>query len=84
MPQGMSDKKKKILPLRAAPYTIVNRFLYKLGLDEVLSRCVLDHERESIMHEEHYGLGGRHDDQENPIVRIMVAYITLRLLKICQ
>ena len=56
MLEGMSDKKKKILAMKDAPYTIVNRFLYKLGLDEVLCRCILDHERESIMNEAHFGL----------------------------
>ena len=50
----MSDKKKKILAMKDAPYSIINRFLYKIGLDKVLHYCVLDHERESIMHESHY------------------------------
>ena len=35
-PKGMSDKKKKILEMKYAPYTIVNRFLYKIGLNDVL------------------------------------------------
>ena len=29
-----------------------------MGLDEVLRLCVLEHERENIMHESHYGLAG--------------------------
>ena len=56
----MSSKKKKILAMKAAPYSLINGFLYKLGLDEVLHRCVLEHERESIMHEAHYGPAGGH------------------------
>ena len=56
----MSDKNKKILAMKVAPYSIINIFLYKLGLDEVLYRCVLDHERENIMYEEHYGPAGGH------------------------
>ena len=59
-PEGMSDKKKKILAMKVAPYSIINGFLYKLGLDEVIRRCVLEYERESIMHEAHYGLAGGH------------------------
>ena len=55
----MSDKNNKILAMKAAPYRIISRFLYKLGLDEVLHRCVLEHEREIIMHE-HYGPAGGH------------------------
>ena len=34
--EGMSDKKKKKLAMKAAPYNIIKGFLYKLGLDEVL------------------------------------------------
>ena len=56
----MSDKKKKILAMKAAPYSIINEFLYKLSLDEALCRCILNHERESIMHEAHYGPAGGH------------------------
>ena len=59
-PERMSDKKKKILAMKDAPYSIINGFLYKLSLDEVLHRCILDHERESIMHEAHYVLAGGH------------------------
>ena len=50
----MSDKKKKILAMKDAPYSLINRFLYKLGLDEVLRRHILEHERETLMHEAHY------------------------------
>ena len=50
----MSDKRKKILAMKDAPYSIVNRLLCKLGLHKELHCCVLDHERESIMHESHY------------------------------
>ena len=57
-PEGMSDKKKKILAMKVAPYSIINVFLYKIDLDEVLCQCVLEHEREIIMHEAHYGPDG--------------------------
>ena len=56
----MSDRKNKILVMKVAPYSIINGFLYKLGLDEVLRRCILNHEIESIMHEAHYGPTGGH------------------------
>ena len=55
----MSTKKKQILAMKDAPFSLINGFLYKIGLDEVLHRCVLEHERENIMHEAHYGpVGG--------------------------
>ena len=34
--------------------------MYKMGLDQILRRCVLDHERESILWENHYGVAGGH------------------------
>ena len=54
-PEGMSTKKKQILAMKDAPYSLINGFLYKIGLDEVFRRCVLEYERENIMHEAHYG-----------------------------
>ena len=36
-PEGMNTKKKKILAMKTTPYSLINVFLYKMGLDEVLS-----------------------------------------------
>ena len=44
--------------MKATPYSLINGFLYKMGLDDILRRCVLEHERNNIMHEAHYGPGG--------------------------
>ena len=43
-PEDMSTKKKQILAMKAAPYSLINSFLSKMGLDKVLCRCVLEHE----------------------------------------
>ena len=59
----MSTKKKQILAMKAAQYSLINRFLYKMGLDDILRRCVLEHERDNIMHEAHYGPAGGHSKQ---------------------
>ena len=32
-PEMMNTKKKQILGMKAAPYTLINRFLYKIGFD---------------------------------------------------
>ena len=48
-------KKKQILAMKVAPYSLINVFLYKMGLDDILRRCVLEHERNNIMYEAHYG-----------------------------
>ena len=45
----MSTKKKQILAMKAVPYSLINGFLYKMGLDDILRRCVLEHERDKIM-----------------------------------
>ena len=68
-PEGMSTKKKRILAMKVTPYSIINGFLYKMGLDEVLRRCVLQHEREKIMHEAHYGPAGGNFSQTQLLKR---------------
>jgi hypothetical protein len=39
---------------------LIFRKLYKLGLDNILRRCVLDHERHDILWECHRGIAGGH------------------------
>ena len=53
-------KNKQILAMKATPYSLINGFLYKMDLDDILKRCVLEHERDNIMYEAHYGLTGEH------------------------
>ena len=51
----MSTKKKQILAMKAAPYSLINGFLYKMVLDDILKICVLEDEINNIMYEAHYG-----------------------------
>ena len=44
-PDHYSEKRKKILTIKVAPFTLINGNLYKLGLDDVFHRCALEHER---------------------------------------
>lgn len=53
--EEINEKKKKILAIKVAPYTLINDQLYKLGIDEVLWRCVLKHEGEAIINEAQKG-----------------------------
>jgi hypothetical protein len=46
--------------VRAANYQFIVGKLYKLGLDSILGRCVLDHERQDILWECHNGVAGGH------------------------
>jgi hypothetical protein len=47
--------KKKILALKATPFTLLNGYLYKLRTDDTLRRCALEYEREDIINEAHVG-----------------------------
>jgi len=49
---------KKQLVVRASNYQLIACQLYKLGPDEILHRCIVNHEKASIMEEEHGGLAG--------------------------
>ena len=40
-PENYSEKRKKILTIKATPFTLINGSLYTLGLDDVLHRCAL-------------------------------------------
>ena len=52
---GLDHEKETNLAMKAAPYSLINEFLYKMGLDGILKRCVLEHEIDNIMYEAHYG-----------------------------
>ena len=68
--EGMSDKNKKIRVTKVASYTIVNIFLYKIGLDDVLRRCVLENERENVINEAQYGPAGDHFQADTTTIKI--------------
>ncbi|KAH9317152.1 hypothetical protein KI387_018921, partial [Taxus chinensis] len=58
--EGMKTLEKKQLAICATPYMLISGDLYKLGCDEVLRRCVLEHEHLTIMEEAHRGSVGGH------------------------
>ena len=72
-PDHYSEKRKKILTIKVAPFTLINGNLYKLGLDDVLRRCALEHEREDIIQEAHSGAAGGHFSVETTIKKILQA-----------
>ena len=59
-PDHYSEKKKKILTIKVAPFTLINGNLYKLGLEDILRQCALEHERHDIIQEVHSGAVGGH------------------------
>ena len=71
--------------MKAAPYSIINGFLYKMGLDDILRRCVLEHERNNIMNEAHYGPVGGHFQVDTTAKKIQQPNLWwLRLYKDCK
>jgi hypothetical protein len=60
MPEGYSATQKRHLVVRATDYQLIAGHLYKLGLDNILRHCVLDHERSYILWECHSGVAGGH------------------------
>jgi hypothetical protein len=69
-PEDLPANKKKVLALKETPFTIMNGYLYKLGPDDVLRRCTLENERESIIDEAHAGtdwrsLPGQHNNPKD-------------------
>ena len=59
-PPEMTTQQKKQLVVRAADFTLIAEQLYKMGPDEILRRCVLEHEKPLILAEEHSGAAGGH------------------------
>lgn len=70
-PKWYSKKKKKNLAIKVAPFTLINGSLYKLGLDDVLRRCVLENERNNIIEEAHSGVAGGHFQVDTTINKIV-------------
>lgn len=54
--EGTKTMKKKQLTICAVPYQLVKGYLYKMGRDEILRRCVLEHEHKVVIAEVHGGI----------------------------
>jgi hypothetical protein len=48
-PSEMKVAQKKQLVVKATDYQLIADNLYKLGVDKILRRCVLEHERPMIL-----------------------------------
>lgn len=59
-PEGMKALERKHLTILVTPYMLISGDMFKLGCDEVLCQCVLEHERVEIMDEVHGGIAGGH------------------------
>ena len=70
-PQGYSEKKNKILAIKPNPITLINKSLYKLGLDDILCRCGLEQKIHDIIEEAHSRSVGGHFQVNTTIKRII-------------
>jgi hypothetical protein len=59
-PIYMKVVQKKKMVVKDTYYQLIIGSLYKLGIDVVLRRCLLEHERSMILEEEHDGIAGGH------------------------
>lgn len=59
-PAHYTVAQKKQLVVKAADYQLIADQLYKLGPNEILCRCVVDHEKASILEKAHGGVAGGH------------------------
>jgi hypothetical protein len=59
-PREYTVIQKKQLVVHAAEFKLIAEQLYKMGLDEILRRCVMEAERLSILTEAHEGIIGGH------------------------
>lgn len=69
--EDLLANKRKILAMKATPFTLMNGYLYKLGLDNILRRCALEHECEDIINEAHVGPAGGHFQADTTTRKIL-------------
>jgi hypothetical protein len=59
--------------VRAAAYQLIAGHLYKLGEDNIMRRCVVDHERPIILAEAHEGIAGGHYAGKHTMEKVLCA-----------
>ena len=72
-PAEFTKQQRKQLVIKASDFTLIAGQLYKLGLDEVLRRCVMPHEKEAIIREAHSGTAGGHFTGKSTAQKILAA-----------
>ena len=64
-------ERKKQLVVKAADYTLIVGQLYKLGPDEILRRCIFDHERQWVMAKVHGSVSEGHYARKATVRKIL-------------
>jgi hypothetical protein len=60
VPQEFNTAQKKNVVVKAVDYHLIAGNLYRMGVDNIFRRCVLEHERPRILAEAHEGIAGGH------------------------
>jgi hypothetical protein len=69
----MTVAQKKQIVVKATKYQLITINLYKLGVDGILRRCILEHERPMILVEVHDGIVGGHYERNERTHKILHA-----------
>ena len=56
----MDKDYRRRLALRSKPYLVIVGYLCKRGVDDIIRRCVPDHEQKVVLREAHAGNAGGH------------------------
>jgi len=72
-PDDLPTDKINILALEATPFTLMDEYLYKLGIDNILRTCALEHEREDMINEAHAGPVGDNFQADTTTINILQA-----------
>jgi hypothetical protein len=72
-PQEFNTAQKKNLVVRTVDYQLIVGHLYKMGVDSILRRCVIEHGRPSILAEAHEGIPGGHYAGKSTTQKVFLA-----------
>jgi hypothetical protein len=72
-PREYNTAQKKNLVVRVVDYQLIAGHLYKLGADNILRRCVMEHEHTIILAEAHEGIVGGHYARKSTAQNILRA-----------
>jgi hypothetical protein len=72
-PKNYTIAQKKNLVVRATDYQLIVGHLYKLGAENILGTCVMDHEHPIILVEAHEGIARGHFVGKSTVKNILRA-----------
>jgi hypothetical protein len=73
LPQEFTTAQKKNLVVRVVDYQFIVGHLYNMGADNILRRCVLEHEIPRILAEAHEGIVGGHYEGKSTAHKVLCA-----------